>query len=375
MSSTSSNTKTAEEPTPSAEPKDKADENTGVQNASGGEEEKVVEDDSTNEGTAILPLEIEVSDKEKATKTEKVGLYASGALLQWAGVCVWASFGVTLRIFMSFIPAEDGSFIAMFGKSYLLQNILGSFILGALTSLTTNMSTSNKFHLSPAVTTGFCGSLTTWSSWQQAIAVKFVSNKVADGLLNYSLGHALFYIAFRGGIHVAETISACKTTGDAKEDKPVKGSMLEKFTFALCLSVYILLIILIIIAGQEYRHMYFGAFFGGAGAMLRYVLGKFNKSGQIPLFTLLANVLGSIFVACVTRSLYHASLAGNPFLPGTGNWAVDIGVGGILGFGGALTTVSSYIGEIHNLPRGQMYLYAVLSFFSTQLFMVIINSL
>lgn len=374
MSAVSSNTETTKEPTSNVEPKEEVEEKSTEASAEAGSE-KTSDDLSANEDTAILPLEIEISDKEKVAKTEKVGFYASGAMLQWAGVCVWASFGVTLRIFMSFIPAEDGSFIAMFGKSFLLQNILGSFILGALSSLTKNMSKSNKFHLSPAVTTGFCGSLTTWSSWQQSIAVKFVSNKVADGLLNYSLGHALFYIAYRGGIHVAETISACKPTGDAKEDKPVKGSMLEKFTFALCLSVYILLIILIVVAGQEYRHMYFGALFGGAGAMLRYLLGKFNKSGQIPLFTLLANVLGSIFVAAVTRSLYHASKAGNPFTPGKGNWAVDIGVGGILGFGGALTTVSSYIGEIHKLPRGQMYLYAVLSFFSTQLFMVIINSL
>ena len=36
---------------------------------------------------------------------------------------------------------------------------------------------------------------------------------------------------------------------------------------------------------------------------------------------------------------------------------------------GSLTTVSSYIGEIHKLPHGQMYLYAILSFFSTQLVM------
>ena len=325
--------------------------------------------------TMVQPLEIEVSSNEKDAKKTKAGLCESGALLQWAGVCLWASFGVTLRIFMGFIPAEQGSFIAMFGKSFLLQNLLGSFILGALSSLTKNMSKTTKFHLSPAVTTGFCGSLTTWSSWQQSIAVKFVSNKVADGLLNYSLGHALFYIAFRGGIHMAETISACRPAEGKKDGAPVKGSMLEKFTFGLFLSVYVLLVVLIAVAGQEYRHMYFGAFFGGAGAMLRYVLGKFNKAGQIPLFTLLANVLGSIFVAAVTRSLYHASVAGNAFVPGQGNWAVDIGVGGILGFGGALTTVSSYIGEIHKLPRGQMYLYAILSFFSTQLFMVIINSL
>lgn len=294
-------------------------------------------------------------------------------------ICLWACSGVALRYCISLIFTTSGIF-GIFGSTWFFQNIVGSFVLGILVTLAPFQNKRTSFHVSPGITTGFCGSLTTWSSWQQTISLYFLDEnaRFLDGLLCYVLGHAIFYLSYRGGIHMAEFVLTGKKL--KLEDENERSLVLRSHAYLIFGAFFLVYLFLIvsIVAFPLNRHVFIGIFLGSWGAIIRHRLGKRNRTdGGIPYFTLLANVLGSIFVAIVSRLCIHSghsSACDRQAM--TENLAIQVGAGGILGFGGSLTTVSTYISEVHKMKtRHAMYSYIFMTFMATQTFLFIINGL
>ena len=294
-------------------------------------------------------------------------------------ICLWACFGVALRYCISLVGSTSGIF-GIFGSTWFFQNIVGTFVLGVLVTLAPFQNKRTTFHVSPGITTGFCGSLTTWSSWQQTISLYFLdaNARFLDGLLCYVLGHAIFYLSYRGGIHTAEF--ALTGRKFKLEDESECSLVLRRHAYLIFGAFFLVYLFLIvaIIAFPSNRHVFIGIFLGGWGAIIRHRLSKRNRTnGGIPYFTLLANVLGSIFVAIVSRLCVHSGHSSVcDRRTATENWAIQVGAGGILGFGGSLTTVSTYISEVHKMKnRYAMYSYMFMAFTATQTSLFIINGL
>ncbi len=93
---------------------------------------------------------------------------------EFYSVGIFAFIGVLVRsaIYIDFEPRDDpnatnsyGPFMQMFyTEPYLLPNLLGCFMMGLFYSYKNEMDKSSK-GLYKGLTTGFCGSFTTFSSW------------------------------------------------------------------------------------------------------------------------------------------------------------------------------------------------------------------
>ena len=86
---------------------------------------------------------------------EQVHIYCS--------VYLFAGLGILLRIVIAESSSSTGT-ARFFGSSYFIPNLLGCFCLGFLSQMATIKGLRRI--VSPCLTSGFCGSLTTLSSWQ-----------------------------------------------------------------------------------------------------------------------------------------------------------------------------------------------------------------
>ena len=113
-------------------------------------------------------------------------------------VALFAPFGVLLRVTLSlleqaFVGGGSGVLNAL-GSGYFLANIVGcvcmSFILRFRKSIT-NVDTALYVGLS----TGFCGCVTTFSTWSQRASTLLVRGEVADALLVLFLMHVCSWVS------------------------------------------------------------------------------------------------------------------------------------------------------------------------------------
>ena len=119
----------------------------------------------------------------------------------------------------------------------------------------------------------------------------------------------------------------------------------------------------------RYRHEVTAALlFSFPGTLSRYVLSIFlnPRLHLFPLGTFIANMFGTAFLAMfqVLRSIQHPG-------PLSMN-ACDVLQGLADGYCGCLTTVSTFAAEVDALPPRQAWLYAVLSWFVSQVLIAVI---
>ena len=96
-------------------------------------------------------------------------------LYRYCSVYLFAGLGILLRI----VIAESSSSIGtarFFGSSYFIPNLLGCFCLGFLSQIATIKGLRRI--VSPCLTSGFCGSLTTLSSWQLRCSFRTTSKRL-----------------------------------------------------------------------------------------------------------------------------------------------------------------------------------------------------
>lgn len=209
-----------------------------------------------------------------------------------------------------------------------------------------------------AVTTGFCGSFTTFSRWQVQATQNFLRNEVFVGLLNLLVGISTFYCCFRFGRHVASLgktfwASCCRTKPkNAKVVAPVQkanstppswvrleNSIVACFGVALWIVCAILFIFV-----KRSREWTGAAFFSPAGVLIRWYLGLWNTSWprfKLPTFSV--NVAGAFIYAVLTicefkYALNHSLLR-------------DFLVALMSGFCGSLSTVSTFMLELHHMEH------------------------
>lgn len=81
--------------------------------------------------------------------------------MNWLLVAVFGAVGAPARYLVdSFVQRRTGT---RFPFGTLAVNVAGSFVLGLLTGLTLHHGMASEVKI--ALGTGFCGALTTWSTW------------------------------------------------------------------------------------------------------------------------------------------------------------------------------------------------------------------
>jgi fluoride ion exporter CrcB/FEX len=156
----------------------------------------------------------------------------------------------------------------------------------------------------------------------------------------------------------------------------------------LCWSVLIAILIILMIHWDAenayeitYRTMAYSMIFATPGALLRWTLSNWNGTFQwrdwkwLPIGTLAANVLGAMVSISMIAWDYNLQIAGN-----SGYWGIATIQAIKIGFSGCLTTVSTFVSEVHKLTsmrQDRGYKYVVITFtlscvFAMAIFVIVV---
>ncbi|GET91266.1 hypothetical protein, conserved [Leishmania tarentolae] len=236
---------------------------------------------------------------------------------------------------------EGSSFFPKY--HYIGPNILGSFLMGFFVTV---LPSESELPLAySALCVGFCGSLTTFSSW---IVKVMTQNTVADAFEHLLLGGTMPLVLFLWGRDCGRGVQWCfeRVFGCPLEVCPLHRSLLRGVELVMCV-LLVLASILTPILVQVYINE--GGIRGistddvrvvalaPAGAVIRFLLSVYmnNKAcaAKFPLGTLAANLLG-VLLAIIMQNMEvnHPSCT----------WHVTVQNG----ICGALSTVSSLANEV-----------------------------
>lgn len=117
--------------------------------------------------------------------------------MQYVYIFIGGALGALLRYLISFLNTDGG-----FPIGTLIANLTGAFVMGLLTALTIEFF-SNHPTLKKAITTGFLGALTTFSTLAKELTLMMTPKFDIKLFLNYSLLQFIIgFIACYIGYHI-----------------------------------------------------------------------------------------------------------------------------------------------------------------------------
>lgn len=298
-------------------------------------------------------------------------------------ITLFTYFGALSRMILSDLSQSSNSqLLPQFVDSFFLSNILGSFVMGVFVPLDALFS-PNYISWYAGVTTGYCGSCTTFSTWQKITAETLVNGWVVDGLMTLFITFCTSYMALLFGKHVGEQIykqryverqsSEGTVTTTTMSDQVVTQNSFSRrslfigtflLTFAIWTGV-------ILEKGTDFRRKWWVATaFGPIGSLLRYwILLRNRNMTTFPLFTFLVNVSASL-ISTVILAMYvrFSKEDQNDQWLATYDLWLNFGVGaGVLG---CFSTVSTFVNELRKLADTNIlhaYRYGLLSVLVSQI--------
>ncbi|PVF96339.1 hypothetical protein CPB86DRAFT_762360 [Serendipita vermifera] len=219
------------------------------------------------------------------------------------------------------------------------------------------------------ITTGFCGSLTTFSGWQRdvftawaGIALPGMSrwHNCLEGFTRLLFTQAISVASFTMGLSIGRI--------RLQRLPPIPGKILRAFILLFSIIVYIAVFPCFFLLSPNYRSMATAALlFAYPGALTRHLLGSSlnTKIQSFPLGTFSSNTIGTIVTALAYIFL---NLPKDP----CNNTKMALLQGLIDGYAGCLSTVSTLIAEIHLMNRRHAWTYVITSWVIAQLFLILI---
>ncbi|KAI8902632.1 CrcB-like protein-domain-containing protein [Globomyces pollinis-pini] len=252
---------------------------------------------------------------------------------------IFSCIGVIIRVYTTFT--------ATILPGIIYPQIIGSFLIGIFYS--------NKFfeshpNLKFGLSTGLCGSITTFSSFILETYLYFQTN-IWNGLILIGLVVGLSYGSFKIGQHIG-------SLDIFQIDYNIPSN--DVFLIIITFIVYVL-VLLWFIFSLSFQSL--STLIGPFGTFLRFYLSNFNGQYQdFPIGTFAANIVGTILI-CIFYIIQFeiSSSATCLFFQAC-----------IIGFCGCLSTISTFIVEIHTLPRQKAYQYCLISIASGVLVALII---
>ncbi|KAG8882942.1 hypothetical protein FRB97_007538 [Tulasnella sp. 331] len=274
-----------------------------------------------------------------------------------------AVFGLLARLGLEGLTTYPGA--SIFTLAWV--QVMGCFIMGLLIGIREPLSEYYP-ELYTALTTGFCGSLTTFSSWQVDVFLAW-SNRttrggyhriwiydVMDGLTRLLFTLALAVASVKFGLHLSS--DAAPTLQRWINHLGRTPPPLFRFVVsAASVLIYALTLLMYFVLSPAYRGKATAALlFSFPGAFTRYYISlKFNPLRKtLPLGTLAVNTLGTLLLAV----FYVSERARGGAL----SFTSCIMLKGLSdGYCGCLSTVSTFAAELTTLKKWQAWRYAALS--------------
>lgn len=271
-------------------------------------------------------------------------------------------FGVLARLGLSYLGTYAGQ--SAFTLSWVQWT--GCFFMGFFLGLRDPITATHP-PLYTALTTGFCGSLTTFSGWQLDVFLAWANrtdiarsklHTFMDGLSRVVFTLSLSLAALSFGLHLGthEAVTSRLPKQPLKSMRTRAAALPD----ALCLALYAATIPAYLALPRAYRHIATSALlYSFPGTLTRYVLGTRLNTPSFPYGTLAANLLGTALLAG-----FHALQRGTG---GVDAHACEVLQGLGDGFCGCLTTVSTFAVELRSATGGRGWAYGLASVILAQL--------
>lgn len=158
--------------------------------------------------------------KPSDTRQRRALLQKDGMVATILFVALGATIGASLRYAVALWAAAHLG--ATFPYGTLLVNVIGSFILGLfLTIVTERLAISTEWRL--VIATGFCGSLTTFSTFSYETVQLLTEGSYLAGALNIGANVVLSIVGVLGGVALARTVAGVRCgagTPEAPRGRP-----------------------------------------------------------------------------------------------------------------------------------------------------------
>lgn len=302
---------------------------------------------------------------QRATCIEHIGFFCA--------LSVSAYFGILARIYLTELAAWNG--LPLFPAFY--SEVVGTAIMGFVLSHKQLLQTNYKFTYQ-ALATGFCGSLTTFSSWNNDAATVLIQygeedpdniTRVIGWITVLLIGFGMPIVALRFGEHVGYLSPwADQRTGEKVYEMPKRATrMFEITTYIIFWGIATSIVVTIPLLLFNRHDFMFSFVLASLGAYIRWHLSPLNSTFQhFKLGTFLVNVLGTWILGIAYILDHHHGDE------------VGIEVKGLLygataGFCGCLTTVSTFAVELSTLSFPATYLYGLSSVLAAQVGLIAIR--
>ncbi|KAI0353612.1 hypothetical protein OH77DRAFT_1458268 [Trametes cingulata] len=276
-------------------------------------------------------------------------------------------FGVLARLGLQAITTYDGRSIFPLAWVQAAGCLIMGFALGMKEPF-------GRFYgpLYTAVTTGFCGSLTTFSGWQLDVFESWINGTAShrdwfrdaiDGVGKTVFTLAISLAAVSFGAHLS-TLIVPLVPALAPPSRRIRYSLsaLGVLVYAAAYPAYFRL-------PAAYRHEATAALlFSFPGTLSRYLLSvHLNPRLKLfPLGTFAANMFGTALLG--TFQVLQSIRSPGPLSPN----ACSVLKGLADGYCGCLTTVSTFAAEVDALDNRKAWLYVILSWLISQILLAII---
>lgn len=227
-------------------------------------------------------------------------------------------------------------------------NVLGSFVLGVTGVAMKELLANAHSPLQLGLSTAFCGSITTYSSWNHQMVALFLRGSAAHAVLACIIGVSLPYSALQAGVYVGNLLlAAARSRGIGNATAQgwiIAWDLLSFAAGVVCVSVLV---------WQAASHrpfpLWLATCMGPLGTAVRYKLAPLSRLkckpssrcaglNGLPWGTLTANLF-----ACV---IYELVIYARAHTPSNREWLLEAVC---LGFLGCLSTISTFVSELRAL--------------------------
>ncbi|KAG8803341.1 hypothetical protein FRC16_006086 [Serendipita sp. 398] len=219
------------------------------------------------------------------------------------------------------------------------------------------------------ITTGFCGSLTTFAGWQRDVFIAWTNKPFNEASGWQSFIDGATRLLFTQAISMGSFLLGLSIGHHEFQVTPsIPPRKLRLLIAVVSLLAYIACFPLFFLLSPSYRSMATAALlFSWPGSLTRHLFGSFLNARvpHFPLGTFLSNMLGT----CVTSVAYvlqnldaiHCNITAMALLQGLSD-----------GYAGCLSTVSTYAVEVNLMSRRHGWRYVLASWITAQLILVLI---
>ena len=297
----------------------------------------------------------------------------AGHVGYFCALSVLAYLGILARIYLTELAVWNG--LPLFPAFY--SEIVGTAVMGFVLSHKNLLEKRHRLTYQ-ALATGFCGSLTTFSSWNNDAATVLIQygeedpdnvTRVIGWATILVVGFGMPIAALKFGEHVGRLSPwADERNGAMEYDSPHKAvRVLEMGTYvALWVATTSIVVVIPLVLFNRHDFM-FSFVLASLGAYIRWHLSPLNSAFRyFKLGTFLVNVLGTWMLAIAYILDHHHEEQ-------TGLELKGLLYGATAGFCGCMTTVSTFAVELSTLPVTWSYVYGVSSVLAAQAGLLLIR--